>query len=218
MTEQATATKTFRRAIRCGFCTSGYHFPEPNEDGTYPKGGCAGTLEHTGGVIWRCACECNEGHTRCITCRRRDVEVDDRSRCLDHDGCAAYVQNRRESDPLLADIMKAKQTSKEKEMAEKSPARTTKATKPAKEGRCLVTGEPTKGGLFKPGMDARYVSMRVQEVLNKEQTEAQAKKRMKDDGVSASLVAKFEKSLGLARERAAKAKEAEKAKKAAEKA
>lgn len=67
---------------------------------------------------------------------------------------------------------------------------------------CLVTGEPTKGGLFKPGMDARYVSNHVEAVMAKSQTEAQARKQMKSDGVSEKLIAKFDKQIGIARERA----------------
>lgn len=82
---------------------------------------------------------------------------------------------------------------------------------------CLVTGEPTKGGLFKPGMDARYVSERVTEVINGKfsaKAEQTARAKMKKDGVSEKLVAKFDKSLGLAREKqekrdAAKAEKAE---------
>jgi len=84
---------------------------------------------------------------------------------------------------------------------------------------CLVTGEETKGGLFKPGMDARYVSQRVAEYTEAGFTAKAhdaAKARMKKDGVSDTLVAKFEKSARLAKERADKAAAA-KAEKAAAK-
>lgn len=85
---------------------------------------------------------------------------------------------------------------------------------------CLVTGDPTKGGLFKPGMDARYVSERVIEVENAKFSAKAldaARSRMKKDGVSETLVGKFNKSVGLAKDRA-EAKATAKATKDAEKA
>lgn len=83
---------------------------------------------------------------------------------------------------------------------------------------CLCCGEATKGGLFLPGHDARHVSTLVEAVMSKNSTEAQARKSLKDDKVSEKLVAKFDKSLGLAQEKAAKKAAAEKEKKAASKA
>jgi hypothetical protein len=98
-----------------------------------------------------------------------------------------------------------------------------KREKVEKTGTCLVTGKPTKGGLFAPGMDAKYVSLLVAEVQEAKFTKkAQdaAIKKMRTDGVSDKLVAKFEKAVGLAQARVEKAKEAEaeKAKAKAEKA
>lgn len=98
-----------------------------------------------------------------------------------------------------------------------------KAAKPAKvekTGTCLVTGKPTKGGLFAPGQDAKYVSLRVADVeaanfTKKAQDEQLAK--MKKDGTSEKLQAKFLKAVGLAKGRRDAKVEAEKAK-AAEKA
>lgn len=95
-----------------------------------------------------------------------------------------------------------------------------KKEKVVKEGKCLVTGRPTKGGLFAPGQDAKYVSLRVAEFVEAKFTKKskdEIVKRMKTDGVSDKLVAKFEKSARLAQEKAEKAKAAEAAK-AAEKA
>lgn len=100
-------------------------------------------------------------------------------------------------------------------MAKTEQAKTEKAAKTPKVGKCLVTGEPTKGGLFKPGMDAKYVSLRVAEVMEKKATKAQALKRMKDDGTSPTLQAKFEKNLGIAQDKAEKSAQAAKDKAAA---
>lgn len=89
-----------------------------------------------------------------------------------------------------------------------------RAPKTPRTGTCLVTGLPTKGGLFLPGMDARYVSDLIKSVVAKEVTVPQARKQMKEDGVSDALQAKFEKNLGIARDKAA-AEKAAPAKKAA---
>lgn len=94
-----------------------------------------------------------------------------------------------------------------------------KAEKAAKEPKpdtfCLCCGDKTKGGLFLPGHDARHVSTLVESVMTKNQTEAAARKSLKDDKVSEALLNKFEKSLNLAKERAAKREAADKEKKAA---
>lgn len=98
--------------------------------------------------------------------------------------------------------------------------KTEKAAKVEKVGTCLVTGKATKGGLFAPGMDAKYVSLRVAEVEAANFTvkaKAEALKQMKADGTSEKLQAKFDKAVGLAKERADKRKTAE-AEKAAAKA
>lgn len=98
---------------------------------------------------------------------------------------------------------------------EDNKAKAEKVTKEKAPTFCLVTGEPTKGGLFKPGMDARYVSLRVAEVVEAKFTQkatAAALAQMKKDGVSEALVGKFNKSLGLAQDKAAKAAAAAKAK------
>jgi hypothetical protein len=92
----------------------------------------------------------------------------------------------------------------------KSAAKSTAAAKPRTKTAkpdtfCLVTGEKTSGGLFKPGMDARYVSELVNAVMTKATTEASARKKLREDGVSEALVNKFNKALGLRREAASKA-------------
>lgn len=93
---------------------------------------------------------------------------------------------------------------------------TEKANKPAKVekvGTCLVTGKPTKGGLFAPGQDAKYVSLRVADVEAAnftQKAEAEQLKKMKADGTSEKLQAKFTKAVGLAKSRWETRKAAEK--------
>jgi hypothetical protein len=114
--------------------------------------------------------------------------------------------------------MKAKENGKMAEAAVKQEKR----EKVVKVGKCLVTGKETKGGLFAPGMDAKYVSLKVAEVeeanFTKKATD-EALKTMKADGTSEKLQAKFVKAVGLAKDRAEarKASEAEKAAAKAEK-
>jgi colicin import membrane protein len=137
--------------------------------------------------------------------------------CFDAEGCRALIETRRANNPFLAQLREIKEKT---EMAkiEENKAKAEKAEKAKEPTFCLVTGEPTKGGLFKPGMDARYVSMRVAEVVEANFTkkaEAEARATLKKDGVSEKLVAKFDKSLGLAKDKAEKRAAAEAEKKAA---
>jgi hypothetical protein len=171
--------------------------------------------------VYVCLCEeggCTEGRRKCTYCNNRVTdEVDpDTWECFDVDACRAIVEERREASPLTRELREAKESA---EMA-KIQENTEKAAKVAKTKEptfCLVTGEPTKGGLFKPGMDARYVSERVADVVGKVRTETQARKQMKDDGVSEKLIAKFEKGLALAKAKAEAKIAADKAKAEAKK-
>lgn len=201
----------------CGFCT-------PNHPNRHER--CSVGVVHDGkheryknGVVWVCGCDCNTGRRKCHNCNNRNTEEvnPETWACFDTDACKATVTTRRERDPFLAQLAQIKETvamakiENDKQKAEKEQ----KAKEPT---FCLVTGEPTKGGLFKPGMDARYVSERVATVENANFTKKatdEARAKMKKDGVSEKLVAKFEKSLGIAQEKATKRAEAAKAKEAA---
>lgn len=100
-------------------------------------------------------------------------------------------------------------------MAETATTEKAKREKVEKTGTCLVTGKPTKGGLFAPGQDAKYVSLLVAEVGEKNFTKTAtdaALKKMKSDGTSEKLQAKFVKAVGLAKGRAEAKAEAEKVK------
>lgn len=97
---------------------------------------------------------------------------------------------------------------------ETHPTRAAVAKTPKELTLCLVTGRPTRGGRFAPGMDARYVSDRVKEVVNKEATLVQTRKRILEETGSTKLVEKFEKTLELAKARVVRAKAIEAAAKA----
>lgn len=193
---------------KCGFCNTGSHDRCPG-----------GTRSGTKGVRI-CPCEVGErcGQPRCLKCnnrKREDLDLNDWT-CASTTECESRIQDRLAANPQYQAMIQAK------ERANMATATETKAKreKTVKEGKCLVTGKPTKGGLFAPGQDAKYVSLKVAQVAGANFTvkaTAAAKKEMQADGVSEKLVAKFEKAVGLAKGRAEKAAEAEKDKAAAKK-
>jgi hypothetical protein len=120
---------------------------------------------------------------------------------MDRDACAARIEVRRSNNPLyqqVREIQEKHRMAKEENTTKREPAKPKTGT-----CKCGCEGE-TKGGNFLPGHDARLVSVTVQAVLDKKVTEAAARKTMAP--FSDALKAKFEKSLGLQRDKAAKAK------------
>lgn len=194
---------------KCGFCNTGSHDRCPG-----------GTRSGTRGVRI-CPCEETErcGQKRCLKCNNRIAdEVGERWLCNDTTGCEARIRTRLAADPLHQQIQQAKERAKMSQATEEKAKR----EKVVKVGKCLVTGKETKGGLFAPGQDAKYVSLRVADVEAAgftQKAEAEQLKRMKADGTSEKLQAKFTKAVGLAKGRwqARKDAEAEKAKAKADK-
>lgn len=203
------------RFKQCGFCETGHHDKcVVGVRNAKPK------ARYPDDSIYPCECEeggCQPGRVKCTDCHNVvQEEVDpDTWKCLDREACATSLETRRAANPLLASLRKAKESAK---MAKIENAEKTKAAKTPKVGKCLVTGKETKGGLFLPGMDARYASERVKDVMEGRATKAVALKKMKDDGTSPALQAKFEKNLGIAQDKDAKRKAAEKEKAEAKKA
>lgn len=189
------------RPYVCNFCRSGTHHY------------CPQGIRNGDGSIIPCTCdgdECKAGSLRCTECRNTHPDEVNATtwRCFDKDACESSVRSRLAADPRIQNIERIRS----KVMAEKADEKSTTREKVVKVGKCLVTGEPTKGGKFKPGMDSRYVSMRVQEVVAGDVTEADARERINSEVGSTALLAKFDKSLGLRREADKKAAEAAKAK------
>lgn len=204
----------------CGFCSTKHH--EKCAVGTKHQGRHE---KYPNGVVWVCSCECNTGRRKCARCGNRTTdEVNPTTwECIDIEACQAKVEVKRENDPFTAQLREIKESVKMAKV-EESKVKAEKAEKVKEPTFCLVTGEATKGGLFKPGMDARYVSQRVEAVVEAgftKKVEQEQRTKMKNDGVSERLIAKFDKSLGLARDKAEKRKadaEAKAAAKAADKA
>lgn len=193
---------------KCGFCATGNHSRCPG-----------GTRSGRKGVrICPCEVEARCGQKRCLKCNnRRASQLDDNWLCTSGSECEGRIRERLEADPQYQAMIKAR------ERANMATATETKAKreKVEKTGTCLVTGKPTKGGLFAPGQDAKYVSLRVADVEAAgftKKAEQEQLKRMKDDGTSEKLQAKFTKAVGLAKDRAEKRAQAEKDKAAAKKA
>ena len=156
-----------RRPTRCGWCI--------NED----HENCVVTIEVSTGV-WRCPCDvsivvaggplsgqvlhCDDPRirgTRCTKCRRRGVEVDDKSRCIDQDNCKGYLAQQRAADPAFQ--MMDQITHEQVAHAPKKEARGTGPREPkVTSGECQCCGGATKGGKFLPGHDARYVTQQAQ--------------------------------------------------------
>lgn len=152
---------------------------------------------------------------KCAECGNTNQdEVDPESwACKDATDCQAVVTARRESDPFLVHITEIRSTAMAKIENEKATAK--KAAAP-KTGTCVCGCKgTTKGGLFLPGHDARFVSTLVGKAESAKFTKAavaEGKNTLKSAGASEKLLAKYDKSVGLAQDRAAKKAEAAKAK------
>lgn len=200
----------------CGFCNTGNCAKcvigtVMRKSSRYPEGG----------VVWRCNCTsetCSKRKkavkAKCVECGNiNQDEVDPKSwACKDATDCAAVVTARRESDPFLVHIEKIRSSTMAKIENEKATAK--KAV--AKTGTCVCGCKgTTKGGLFLPGHDARFVSTLVGKAESAKFSKAsvaEGKKTLKDAGASEKLLAKFDKSVGLAQERVEKKAAAAKAK------
>lgn len=200
----ALVTKPAKRAekpIKCGFCSN-------RQSCEQCPGAVRGMDRGPAGKVWVCSCQCGGGETlRCLECKSNTPgEVNPVTwSCFDKNACESRRKARLAANPAYQ-IMDQIEEKTKMVRAAKTAEKPARAPSAPKSGVCLVTGEPTKGGLFKPGMDARYVSERVAEVLAKEVGVVAQRKRLKADGVSDALQAKFEKSLTLAQEKAAKEK------------
>jgi hypothetical protein len=194
---------------RCGFCATNQH------------GRCSiGVVRHKGesqkypnGVVWICSCEeggCTSGRRKCAVCNNMNTEEVDPLTwtCIDVEACHATIEIKRENSPFLAQLrdIKEKVTMAKIEEGEKTKA----AAKP-KTGKCVHCGAETKGGSFLPGHDAAFVSGLVKDVVEakfSKASEQTARKTLKEANASEALVRKFDKSVGLAKDKVEKAKQA----------
>lgn len=189
----------------CGFCTTGNH------------NRCVLAIAKAiKGATWVCQCTTCGGGTKRVVCMkcRNDIgdDIGDDRYCIDRTACSARVASRLAADPLIQQISRIR----ENIMTAQAEGKTTSTkAKVVKVGKCLVTGEPTKGGKFKPGMDAKYVSLRVEEVMSGKVKESDARQRLVKETESEPLLNKFNRSIQLAKEKKAKADLAAKEREAA---
>ena len=142
--------RTIQMKHRCGFCSNGNHT------------NCAvAVLNGDGTTAVRCPCTCATGRTRCVVCRRLGVEIDGGSRCADRDACQAHLDSKPRVNWSGDPIEPVQVRSVPLPDSARRPApklRTPRVTA----GACRCCGEPTKGGQFLPGHDARYASQQVE--------------------------------------------------------
>lgn len=159
-----------RNGHRCGWCLTNDHEK------------CCVTIELNAnkGTTYTCPCACNttgeysptNPRTRCIVCGRRDVPVTSKHKCLDPDDCAEFIETRRANNPQYQAMRRLREeqlrkTSSPKPIREPREPGEPREPKPAKPGRCRCCDGPTKGGLFLPGHDARYISQQAELIVKK---------------------------------------------------
>lgn len=100
---------------RCGWCIGGDHrncvvTVEMGKETTTFSGTVRATFTTSWKTtLWRCECREDHAHpsSRCLKCLRPGVDVDFKSRCIDHDDCKAYRVEFgtyiRPSAPVLRD-------------------------------------------------------------------------------------------------------------------
>lgn len=181
-----TTTEGKKRRIRCGWCLDGKH------------SSCAVTIWHdTNSTLFHCACECAVDRTRCTVCGRRDVEVTEyQSRCVDAEGCEMFVAARRAADPRMRMIDEIYSATSPASPAEKGHEKPRKVSPRASGSVCRCCGDPTKGGAFLPGHDARYVSAQAAAFQAATDTEGRAAIIAAMEKCSNALYAKWVKRVG----------------------
>lgn len=114
---------------------------------------CKGVLLGANGQVQCvCPCGCHKDQKRCSDCGTEDAELDPATlRCANRPHCAERIQRALEA----TDIWKLAEESRRRAAAATSDTlRAPSATRP-REGRCQHCGEPTRGGIFLPGHDAK---------------------------------------------------------------
>lgn len=180
----------------CGFCSS--------SPGNERHDLCPSAVE-SNGKAYRCPCGCERSRQiRCFTCNRREnadtpnPQISTATwRCIDVDACAAELEARLATNPTIAMVR-----SIARDNGQRFEKPTLPRTSPAarKEGKCLHCGEPTKGGLFRPGHDAAWLSQMVNEIHvqapgsdSRYQMTLDRVEFMREKGCSEALIAKFQK-------------------------
>lgn len=209
LTTKPVPVTGMQKPMTCGFCkTENHEFCPRAVRGHGPK---------MAAKIWPCDCQgCKGGENlRCLECKNEAPgDVDPKLwSCFDQDACQARITTRMRANPALAmmeDIVMARATKTE---AKPAAAKRAPAQPKTRDCACDCGGE-TKGGMFLPGHDARFVKELVASVVDKERTLTQARAHAKATGISEVLTQKFEKAVQRAKDSAQAEKEAAKAEKA----
>lgn len=185
-TKEHTPAQKLRRAgqHRCGFCL----------DGKCDDGKCVSAIYwDQSHQLYICPCECNVGHTRCTRCGQRDVEVTtDTSVCVDVEGCDGELAKKRANNPSYMAILAAREAAMgSRKASEARPVPRPGSASRSSSGACLCCGEPTRGGLFLPGHDARYVSLQADAFLAADPDEKSALLDKLETQLSPKLMAKW---------------------------
>lgn len=205
----------FSKPRPCGHCRWGHIDPETGIHASCPRATRNG--DRAAVKIVTCDCSvpgCGDQVLRCLDCKHEGQDEIDPANwsCIDQYACQARQERNRANNPLVQKFIEIRRTAMAR-VANENAEKQTKAGKP-KTGSCVHCGEETKGGKFLPGHDAAYVSGLVAASLAKPATEDANRK--KAVAASEALGKKFDKSIGLAKDKAVKAAQA-KADKAAAK-
>lgn len=150
-------TTKYRRFGSCSFPAIG----DPSRNNG-PKtdwhGACKGALRNGNGALVVCECECHGFRPLlCLDCgyadHTRGEQVDLTTRtCYDAEACRDRVATRRATSPVLRMIA---DTIERALNAPPPPAARPSRPRPRSAGFCEHCGEPTRGGRFKAGHDAK---------------------------------------------------------------
>lgn len=154
-----------QRVWRCQFCADGHH------------GSCPGAVRNArpGNKLVKCYCCTREPY--CVDCKSpEDVDPDTWS-CRDGAACALRVAARLEMSPLHRQLQECRSDSAERARRIRAAAEQIRQNLDPNEidefdrplerkprqprptvGSCECCGEPTRGGRFLPGHDARLKS------------------------------------------------------------
>lgn len=176
-------TKTQSGSYRCGFCGTGDHEL------------CPVGLRNGNGSLLRCSCPCNSPQDRrCLRCGEKGTieNISPDWICYLEAECSVRVAKLIAGNPIHDRIDRAYRAAKAERVAQaKQRAKQREATYSARGGTpdCLCgCGGTTRGGLFQPGHDSRYMS----KLLNMDRAEALQLAEQVSDAFARKLVRHFE--------------------------
>ncbi len=111
---------------------------------------CRGATVGRNARVSTCECPCHAGQARCVDCGASTTEdfiIDSNGRCIDREACVGRLKARMDANPVLAGV-RARRADVARTQASRGPSK-------PKVGRCEHCGEPTGGGRFLPGHDAK---------------------------------------------------------------